>query len=1155
MTTPTSTRRRYPGAKPFEQSQQDIFFGRQAAIEALYRRISLERLTVLYGKSGDGKSSLINAGIIPLLETEATRPDVDEADTFLPVKIRFEAYQPGQAGQLSPVEKAVGQLVSTPPPAPPPMGGEPSRTATKVNVADSPPIGGGAGGGVAQKLLPADRSLWATVKDRPDTERGLLLIFDQFEELFTYPEAQYDTFGQQLAELLNVLVPMRYVHALEQNPGALTEEENARLHRQPKVHVLLAIRSDRLNLLNRLQAHLPNIQKINYELPPLTKTEARDAILLPAGEEGDFASPAFAYAPGALRKIIHSLTDGDQQPIASFQLQILCESIEDKVLAQQLTHITEADVEDPAALYENYYRERIARLGDLKDQAAARRLIEDGLILEEENRRLSLYEGQIRKTYGVPDRVLQQLENDHLLRREPNLQGGYSYELSHDTLVRPIAKFKKQRREEERRREVRKQRLRLAGAVNVAALAILAALWSYGQFLKANKFSRIVQNSALFSTLRESNPTLALNIAKYNYERHFGNNIVEVNREQSLKDFMNPKFIYNSRTFIGHSSYASSVAFSPDGKYFLTSSWDNTAKLWDLSGGVIQPFIGHVSTVSSAAFSPNGNYVLTGSDDKTAKLWSPSGVEIQSFIGHTSSVSSVAFSPDGKHVLTGSWDNTTKLWDLSGCEILSFIGHASHISSVAFSPDGKYVLTGSGDETAKLWDLSGHEIQSFIGHTDKVLSVTFSPDGKYILTGSDDKTAKLWNLSGVEIQPFIGHSSYVSTVAFSPDGKYILTGSGDKMAKLWNLSGREIQSLTGHASTVSSVAFSPDGKYLLTGSDDKTAKLWNLSERESQSFTGHTSSVSSATFSPNGKYILTGSGDNSAKLRDLSGDEIQSFLGHASPVNSVAFSPDGKYILTGSWDKTAKLWDLSGHEIQSFLGHASPVNSVAFSPDSKYVLTGSDDKTSKLWELSGYEIQLFKGHDSYVWSVAFSPDGKYILTGSDDKTAKLWNLSGREIRAFIGHTSSVWSVAFSPDGKYILTGSGDKTAKLWDLSGHEIQTFIGHTSYVRSVAFSPDGKYILTGSGDNSARLWRVDTGQVIKIFVAHMDGIMSVAFSPNGRTILTGYADGTTKLWRIDEECVECRVHQYSLLELWEAGVQLEPEDLREIGKEKNKE
>src|SRR5690606_11661934 len=134
--------------------------------------------------------------------------------------------------------------------------------------------------------------------------------------------------------------------------------------------------------------------------------------------------------------------------------------------------------------------ERIARLGDPKDQAAARRLIEDGLILEEENRRLSLYEGQIRKTYGVPDRVLQQLENDHLLRREPSLQGGYSYELSHDTLVGPIAKLKKQRQEEKRRKEMRKQRFRLAWATGVAVIAIFAALWSHGQFLKANKFSR-----------------------------------------------------------------------------------------------------------------------------------------------------------------------------------------------------------------------------------------------------------------------------------------------------------------------------------------------------------------------------------------------------------------------------------------------------------------------------------------------------------------------------------------------------------------------------------------------------------------------------------------------------------------------------------------
>jgi WD40 repeat protein len=574
---------------------------------------------------------------------------------------------------------------------------------------------------------------------------------------------------------------------------------------------------------------------------------------------------------------------------------------------------------------------------------------------------------------------------------------------------------------------------------------------------------------------------------------------------------------------IGHTQGTTSVAFSPDGKYVLTGSYDNTAKLWSIDGQEIRSFTGHTSAVTSVAFSSNGRQILTGSKDNMAKLWSIDGQEIRSFPGHADAVTSVAFSSNGRQILTGSEDNMAKLWSIDGQEIRSFPGHADAVLAVAFSPDDRQILTGSYDKTVKLWSIDGQEIRSFPGHAEAVLAVAFSSGGRQILTGSLDKTAKLWSINGQEIRSFVGHANAVCAVAFSPNGRQVLTGSYDKTAKLWSINGQEIRSFVGHASAVRSVAFSSDGRQILSGSLDKTAKLWSIDGQEIRSFVGHADVLCAVAFSLDGRQILSGSSDKTVKLWSIDGQEIHTFSGHDIADKAVTFSPDGRQILTGSYDKTAKLWSINGQEIRSFVGHSEAVLAVAFSPDGRQILTGSRDKTAKLWSIDGQEIRSFAGHANGVCAVAFSPDGRQIITGSGDKTAKLWSIDGQEIRSFVGHAEAVLAVAFSPScpddpvgGRQILTGSNDKMAKLWSIDGQEIRSFDGHAEAVLAVAFSPDGRQILTGSYDQMAKLWSID-GQEIRSFAGHANVVISVAFSPDSRQVLIGSLDKTANLWSID--------------------------------------
>jgi WD40 repeat protein/tetratricopeptide (TPR) repeat protein len=584
---------------------------------------------------------------------------------------------------------------------------------------------------------------------------------------------------------------------------------------------------------------------------------------------------------------------------------------------------------------------------------------------------------------------------------------------------------------------------------------------------------------------------------------------------------------------LGHWDGVMSAAFSPDGRYILTGSWDSTARLWEMdTGREVRKFEPHGGLITDAAFSPDGRYVLTASWDDTVRLWeAQTGRELRRFPGNPlpAPFCTGTFSPNGKYVLTAGSDKGALLWEVeTGKRVRRFEGHADNITSSAFSRDGRYVLTGSLDHTARLWEVeTGKQVRSFEGHSDKINSVAFSPDGRHVLTASDDKTARLWETeTGREVRRIEGHSKSVKSAAFSPDGRHVLTGSEDKTARLWESeTGIEVRRFEGHSEGVTSAAFSSDGRYVLTGSYEPTARLWEAETgTEVRQFAGNSLQVWSVAFSPDGEYVLAGGSGKGASLWNLeTGRKVRTFQGRLGTGNSVAFSPDGGYVLTGSYDKTARLWETAtGREVHRFEGHSSDVTSVAFSPNGRYVLTGSKDKTARLWEVeTGREARRFEGHSDVIQSVAFSPDGRYVLTGSgqprgSDNTARLWESeTGREIRRFEGHSALVYSVAFSPNGRYVATASGDGTVRLWESeTGREAQRIAVHFNGFHSVAFSADGRYVLTGGEDNTARLWEAETGRQVRRFDGHSGWVQSVAFSPDGRYVLTAGTDSTTRLW-----------------------------------------
>jgi WD40 repeat protein len=544
---------------------------------------------------------------------------------------------------------------------------------------------------------------------------------------------------------------------------------------------------------------------------------------------------------------------------------------------------------------------------------------------------------------------------------------------------------------------------------------------------------------------------------------------------------------------------------------------------------------GHTGAVNAVAFSPGGQRLASASDDGTVKLWEAvSGKEVLTLRGHGARVSAVAFSPDGQRLASASDDKTVKLWDASsGNELLTLRGHTTEVRAVAFSPDGKHVASASAvHESAlfpgevKLWAVgSGKELFTLRGDTRGATAVAFSPDGQRLAApGWRSGHARLWAVgSGKELKTLAEHGVY-APLAFSPDGQRLASASFDRTVKLWEAGGgRELLTLHGHTGVVYDVAFSPDGQRLASAGFDKTVKLWDASSgKELLTLRGHASAVNAVAFSPDGQRLASASDDKTVKLWDAGGGkERWNPLDPTLKLRAAAFSADGQRQATvGLLPPFTALWDTRSRKMlftQRRESDPSLVLGVGLSPDGQRLATASYDGTVKLWDASsGKELLTLRGHTDVLVAVAFSPDGQCLASASGDKTVKLWGArSGKELLTLHGHTDMVVAVAFSPDGQCLASASDDKTVKLWDAGGgRELLTLRGHTNWVTAVAFSPDGQRLASASEDKTVKLWEAGSGKELLTLRGHTNWVTAVAFSPDGQRLASASLDSTLKLW-----------------------------------------
>lgn len=1099
----------YKGLLPYDKEDASIFFGRKVLTEVIADNLMTSRLTIVYGESGVGKSSVLRAGVAPYIQKESQKDIQSSTPEFLIVV--FPPLQGQWTWRDDPIVGIQKQVEA-----------EIQKVVGRKSTSSVP---------ISSKL---DQNLkaWTNYLGEEGENGEIFIVLDQFEDYFLY-------------------------HAQKTAEGTFaTEFPRAIKRRDLPVHFLISIRDDALAKLAFFKGRIPGLFGNLLKVNPLDYESAQDAVLKPVEEfnrqqiqpkaqinvDEELAEEVLNQVKigqvslGERGRGLYIISEPDPPP-SNYEapyLQLVMTRLWEKMEADKSHNLRLSMLNDLGGaeiIVKAHFNEQMSLLSN-KEQDIAADIFQ--YLVTPAGSTIAYPVFDLVGTTNCDEKDLTDLldklsrGNRRIIRPigpSPEQRDVELYEIFHDVLAQPVLTWRTQHLKEKEFKEDLQQRQQKFNKERFYRIFVIKQGLP-AQSLRQNRrrqdeLSALLARQSFLFNQRDQCQVL--------------DQVDEALREiLSLPDFSN--------LLREHSAAVHCVALSPDSRLLASGSDDQTVRLWNLEqpGSLVRTLKNHTGSVHTVAFSHDGNLLATGSKDTTVQLWDLKQLDEPRNLlkGHSSSVYAVTFSPDGKFLATGSKDLTVQLWNLNQPTAAAIIlkNHTDSVHSLAFSPDGQLLASGSADKTIRLWNLNKLKAPlNVLSSQDAVYTLAFSLDGQLLAAGGGEGTVQLWDLNQLNKAPVIlkGHKGYIRSVAFMPNSSVLASSGDDQTVRLWDLCrlSEKPKILRGQYFVISSVAFSRDGQFLVSGSWDSTIRLQKLQQASltPEVLKGHRIQISSIAFNQAKPLLASASWDHTVRLwntQDLH-SEPRILVGHQDKVNSVTFSPNSQLLASASNDKTIRLWDLEqiNSEVRVFEGFESGVSSVVFSPDSQTLAAGSWDYSIRLWNLCQPDTpcKILGHHERSITSIAFSPDGTLLASGSDDCTIKLWTPKQLDcpLTVLQGHGGKISSVAFSPDGKLLASGSEDKTIRLWDLgqlgSTNNISPKIlrGHSYWVSEIAFSPDGTMLASGGYDWTIRIWDLSGNNPRPILLkGHEQSVTSVAFSPNGKTLASGSYDATIRLW-----------------------------------------
>jgi WD40 repeat protein len=1178
MTTPIVISRPNPYVGPRPYKQGEILYGRERETSELTDLLIAERIVLLYSPSGAGKSSLLNAAILPkIVELGFRVLPVMRANLDPPTGVElgdnfnryiYSCLQSIEEGLPENQRFSIDDLV-------------------KLKFKD-----------YLAKYAERARA------QNPDQQNDApsLLIFDQTEEVIrismTDREKKLDFF-MQVGDML----------------------------RDRNLWALVAIREDYLASLDPYVRPIPTRLANRYRLDFLGADAAMQAIQRPAQTLGvEFPDPCASQLADDLRTIQVQQPDGSTAPelgptVEPVQLQVVCRRLWEQLPETEKTVSLDQvkALGDANRALGDYYSSQVASVASMSQvpERAIREWFDRKLISA------SGVRGQVLmtpdKSDGLDNKVIWMLESAYLIRAEK--RGGATwFELAHDRLVRPIREnngtwFDKHLNVLQRQADVWNQQGRSEGLLVIGPDFVEMQKWAqantsaltqvekdfYAYSLKAHQDAVREDRANLLIRWLFVTAVIAVFVAVWFFMKSHVTEQRAVARElaaASLSNLQNdPELslllaldgrdvttkplpevlqaihqalpqvrVVNAALVVRPASpqgdrgaIVYSVDYSPDGKFLASAAGDGNLRIWEAGTlkaiktlEVVDQNKGH--SAFAVAYSPDGKSLATVGADGRLIVWDTSTWKMKyQAAADKGQTRTVAYSPDGMYIATGGEDGIARIWNsTSGAKIYDLAhGYQKVIETVTFSVDGT-LLFAAGDDDNRIyaWNTTNgkpDENKSFDipGDTGTVYALAVSPDGKLLASTGSDRLVHVWNLETKAAMEIPGHVDWVYALTFTGDSKTLISAGGDHTIRLWDTHyGRSRMILNGASNIVYGVSASQDGRSLASASADGFVRTWDISLTGSREVLtlDHGDHVYDVLYSPDQKYIASAGLNGIINLWDASTGALVKKL-RDDPLLSaevLSWSRDGRYIAAGYASGQGVIWDLTtAQPVLTIPGNGSPVRGLCLSPDDSLIAAGDDNSIAHVYNAkTGEEIVSLDANKQFNWigsgqfdrseipvsALVFSPDGKYLATSYFTGLIVIWDWkSGKPQMTLAGHKDAVENFAYNADGSLLASASDDSTLILWDLnpqlSNHRKTTFKGHRGVVFDVAFSPDGEYLVSGGIDGLVKVWDVMEGVSILDLFGNTNRVHAIAFSPDGKHIISGSTDNTVRVFTLDPD------------------------------------